>query len=88
MSLKSNDRIRVIGGPYAGWSGEVLRVDGNPQRVIAVVPVFGKTTTIELRPSQVERIDPGNDYDALMPVRRPSKPDLDNLAVAVPEPHN
>jgi transcription antitermination factor NusG len=56
MSVKSGDRIRVIGGPYRGWEGEVLRVEADRRNLTVVIPVFAKPTAIELRPSQIEPI--------------------------------
>jgi transcriptional antiterminator NusG len=56
MSVQSGDKVRVIGGPYGGWEGEVLRVEEDRERVTVVIPVFAKPTAIELRPSQIEQI--------------------------------
>ena len=54
MNLQSGDKVRVVGGPYRGWEGEVLRIDIERQRVTVVVPVFAKPTAIELPPGQLE----------------------------------
>jgi len=56
MSVTSGDRVRVIGGPYRGWEGEVLRVEVDRQRVTVMIPVFAKPTAVELRPSHIEPV--------------------------------
>ena len=52
MSSRPGDRVRVIGGPYTGWEGEVLRVDPETPQVVIVIAVFAKPTAIDLLPSQ------------------------------------
>jgi transcription antitermination factor NusG len=56
MSPQPGDRIRVIGGPYTGWTGEVLRTGADGQRVIVVIAVFAKPTAIDLDPSEISRV--------------------------------
>ena len=56
MSSRPGDRVRVIGGPYTGWEGEVLRVDRERERVVIVIPAFARQTTIDLLPSQIAPI--------------------------------
>ena len=94
MSLNTGDKVRA--GPYTGWKGEVSRV-GNPQRVTVVITVFGRSTAIEVQPSEIEPCndggtsDPGHwgsaaDPDA--PVRDPRRagPGGRASAVSVVEP--
>ena len=52
MSPRPGDRVRVTGGPYTGWEGDVLRVDPEAPRVVVVIAVFAKPTAIDLLPSQ------------------------------------
>ena len=54
MSPRPGDRVRVIGGPYTGWEGEVVRVDR--ERVVVVIPAFARQTAIDLLPSQIAPI--------------------------------
>ena len=56
MSPRPGDRVRVTGGPYTGWQGEVLRVDPETPRVVVVISVFARPTAIDLRPSQIAPI--------------------------------
>lgn len=49
--MRPGDAVRVIGGAYAGWAGEVLRVESG--RVVVVIPVFGLPTSIDALPSQL-----------------------------------
>lgn len=51
MTTEPGDRVRVIGGPYTGWEGEVLRVER--ERVIVVIPAFARPTAIDVRPSEI-----------------------------------
>jgi hypothetical protein len=59
MSLNSGDKVRVIAGPYTGWDGEVLRVDGDLQLVTVVIAIFGRSAAIEFRSSQIGPYDDG-----------------------------
>jgi hypothetical protein len=97
MSLNSGDKVRVIAGPYTGWDGEVLRVEGDPQRVTVVIIMFGRSAAIEFRSSQIEPYDDGRTLDARQsnspsdpdaPVRVPrrSGPSGRDSAVSIAEP--
>jgi transcription antitermination factor NusG len=53
MSTQPGDRVRVIAGPYTGWTGEVLRIDPDRQQVGVVIPVFAKPTAIDVGSSEI-----------------------------------
>src|SRR5207247_9664422 len=57
MSVQSGDKVRVIGGPYRGWEGEVLRVEEDRERVTVVIPVFAKPTANSGRRSSSQSSD-------------------------------
>ncbi len=97
MSLKSSDRVLVIGGPFTGCVGEVLKVEGDQQLVMVAITIFGKSIAIALQPSQLEPdYDGGNSHahlsdspsDPDAPVRDPrrSGPGDRNSAASVVEP--
>lgn len=54
MTTDPGDKVRVIGGPYTGWVGEVLRVEG--ERVVVVIPVFARPTAVDLLPSEIAAV--------------------------------
>ena len=55
-AMLSGDRVRVIGGPYRRWQGEVRSVDAAERRVMVLIPVFAKPTVVALSPSQIEPV--------------------------------
>jgi transcription antitermination factor NusG len=55
MTVQSGDRIRVIGGPYQGWQGEILKVN-DEQHATVLIPVFAKATAVVLPSSQIEPV--------------------------------
>jgi ribosomal protein L24 len=85
MNLKPTDRVRILEGPFADFRGEVAEVRTSPERLVVVVGVLGKTTSVELLPSQVEPADSGGDNDAAAPVCSPRKPTLTGAARASAE---
>lgn len=48
-------RVKVNTGPFAGFDGEIEKLDKEKQKLIVMVKVFGRETPLELDPSQVER---------------------------------
>ncbi|MBM3216177.1 transcription termination/antitermination factor NusG [Candidatus Poribacteria bacterium] len=49
------DSVRVIEGPFAGFTGQVTDVDMQKQRLKLAVSIFGRATPLELDFLQVER---------------------------------
>jgi transcriptional antiterminator NusG len=47
--------VRVLAGPFAGYSGEVVETHPAKQRLKVLIPVFGRPTPIDLDASAVER---------------------------------
>ncbi|MDA1191490.1 MAG: transcription termination/antitermination protein NusG [Candidatus Poribacteria bacterium] len=50
------DSVRVIEGPFAGFTGQVNDVDMQKQKLKLTISIFGRATPVELEFLQVERI--------------------------------
>lgn len=53
--FSKGDGVRIIDGPFMGFSGVVDDVDEDHSRVKALVSIFGRSTPVELAFSQIER---------------------------------
>ena len=50
------DVVRVIEGPFAGFTGQVNDVDMQTQKLQLMISIFGRATPVELEFLQVERV--------------------------------
>jgi transcriptional antiterminator NusG len=48
------DRVRIIDGPFEGFSGELIEVNIELATVKVIVIIFGRPTPVELSGSQIE----------------------------------
>lgn len=56
VSYEENDSVRVIEGPFANFTGTVVEVKEEKQKVRVNVNIFGRMTPVELDFSQVEKV--------------------------------
>jgi transcriptional antiterminator NusG len=52
--FSKGDHVRIIDGPFMGFTGLVDDVDSDHSRMKALVSIFGRSTPVELTFSQVE----------------------------------
>lgn len=48
--------VKVISGPFSGFTGEIEDVDRDKKKLKVMVKIFGRKTPLELENSQVERV--------------------------------
>lgn len=56
VSFKKGDKVRVIGGPFAGIEGELIRIKGDRRVVVSIEGVMAVATAF-IHPSMLEVID-------------------------------
>jgi transcriptional antiterminator NusG len=56
VSYEENATVRVIEGPFANFTGTVVEVKDEKQKVRVNVNIFGRMTPVELDFSQVEKV--------------------------------
>jgi transcription termination/antitermination protein NusG len=54
-SYKEGDNVRVIEGPFANFTGAIVEVKGDKQKVRVNLSIFGRATPVELDFAQVEK---------------------------------
>lgn len=55
MSFERNDRVKIIDGPFANFSGTVEEVNEDRSTLKVMVTIFGRGTPVELEYFQVEK---------------------------------
>lgn len=55
ISFAEGENVRVIEGPFANFSGVVVEVKGEKQKIRVNLSIFGRATPVELDFSQVEK---------------------------------
>jgi transcription antitermination factor NusG len=48
--------VRVVDGPFSGFCGEVKEVDEKSSTVKVAVQVYGRVTSMDVAPEQIERM--------------------------------
>ena len=55
ISYDEGETVRVIDGPFANFTGTVVEVKAEKQKIRVNVSIFGRATPVELDFSQVEK---------------------------------
>lgn len=56
INISIGDKVKVVGGPFDNFAGEVVEVDSENQVCKVMVSMMGKQTPLELEFSQIELI--------------------------------
>ncbi len=56
IKININDKVKVVGGPFDGFAGDVVEVDSENQICKVMVSMMGRQTPLELEFSQIELI--------------------------------
>jgi transcriptional antiterminator NusG len=54
--VREGQIVRVVGGPFTGFCGEVKEVDEKSSTVKVAVQVYGRVTSMDVAPEQIERM--------------------------------
>jgi len=55
VQFTKNNKVRIVDGPFANFSGEIDRVDEAKGKLRVMVSIFGRSTPVELKFYQVEK---------------------------------
>jgi transcriptional antiterminator NusG len=55
-SFKESDNVRVVEGPFANFTGVVVEVKAEKQKLRVNLSIFGRATPVELDFAQVEKV--------------------------------
>ena len=55
LDVEAGDVVRVISGPFEGFTGEVLEISPEKQVLTVKVSMFGRDTPVELEFAQVDK---------------------------------
>ena len=55
-NFKENDNVRVVEGPFANFTGVVVEVKQEKQKLRVNLSIFGRATPVELDFAQVEKV--------------------------------
>ncbi len=56
VSFEEGETVRVIDGPFANFTGVVVELKAEKQKVRVNVSIFGRATPVELDFAQVEKV--------------------------------
>jgi transcription termination/antitermination protein NusG len=56
VTWKENDGVRVLSGPFSGFTGVIRKLDENKEKVTVMLSIFGRETPVELEFDKVEQI--------------------------------
>ena len=55
VDFETGEIIKVIGGPFRGYSGPISEINGERGKLKALISIFGRETPVELDFDQVEK---------------------------------
>jgi transcriptional antiterminator NusG len=55
-TFKENDNVRVVEGPFANFTGIVVEIKQEKQKIRVNLSIFGRATPVELDFAQVEKV--------------------------------
>ena len=56
VDYEVNEVIKVIGGPFRGYSGPISEINADKGKLKAMISIFGRETPVELDFDQVEKV--------------------------------
>jgi len=56
VDFEVDEVIKVIGGPFRGYSGPISEINGEKGKLKALISIFGRETPVELDFDQVEKV--------------------------------
>ena len=56
FDFSKGDRVKVIDGPFAGFSGLIDELNEEKSKLRLMISIFGRSTPVELEFHQVEKI--------------------------------
>ncbi|GAB2480135.1 transcription termination/antitermination protein NusG [Alkalibacterium psychrotolerans] len=57
MDVEVGERIKIVGGAFAGMEGTVTELEGDKGKIKASVEMFGRETNAELDYNQISKLD-------------------------------
>ena len=56
LDVKVGDKVRIVSGPFAEFTGEITEVYPDKSKLRASVSIFGRETPVELEYKQIQKI--------------------------------
>jgi transcriptional antiterminator NusG len=56
VTFTVGDKVKVIDGPFIGFPGEVTKIDQEKQKLTVMIPIFDRSTPVELEFTQIEKV--------------------------------
>ena len=56
IDLHVGEHVKVIGGPFADFSGDIIEINPEKGKLKVSVSIFGRSTPVELEFAQVQKV--------------------------------
>ena len=56
LKIAVGDTVNIVNGPFKDWTGEVISIDTDEQKVKVNIQIYGRATAMDLDFAQVEKI--------------------------------